>query len=125
LFFIIFCALLILSFSRTFAKIFSILLVFELLTAIANNIEKEKVILEVIIFFISFCFLLTIFIKLLILIFATYCIVELLLIFIFYIAILFLIIFIIILYNNLNFKVIVLFKLILYLYIIFMQILQK
>jgi len=61
-------ALLILKFLKTLIKLFRVLLISKLLVLVASNIKREKIVLEIIIFFINFCFLLIIFIKSLILI---------------------------------------------------------
>jgi len=61
--------LLILRFLKVCVKIFNVLLIFALLITIINNIKKAKTIFNVIFFLISFCFLLLIFINLLILLF--------------------------------------------------------
>jgi len=65
-------ALLILKFLKTLIKLFRILSISKLLVLVASNIKREKIVLEIIIFFINFCFLLIIFIKSLILILITF-----------------------------------------------------
>jgi len=68
---IILQALLILRFSKACIKIFSILLIFVFSIAIANDTREAKTIFNIIFFLTKSCFLLIIFINLLILIFAT------------------------------------------------------
>jgi len=67
-----FRALLILKSLKALVKLFRVLSILKLLMLIASNIKKEKVVLEVIIFFINFCFLLIISIKSFILISITF-----------------------------------------------------
>ncbi len=120
-----FRALLIFRSSKVLIKLLRVLSISKLLILIANNIEKEKTISKIIIFFISFCFLLIIFIKSLMLISITLQIVELLLMSSSRITILFSNIFIINLYNDSNVKVLVSFESILCLRTTLMQMLRK
>jgi len=120
-----FRALLIFRFSKALIKLLRVLLISKLLILIASNIKKEKVVLEVTIFFINFYFLLTIFIRSLILISIIFWIIELLLMSSSCIIMLFSNIFIINSYNNSNIKVLVLFESILCFRTILIQMLRK